>query len=76
MFRIYDLNEDGFIDHDDFTKVLGMMVDKNLSADEIEKIVTQTISEADKDGDGKISYDEFSAVIEHVDLHDRLSISF
>jgi len=39
-----------------------MMVGNNLKDPQLQQIVDKTIIYADKDGDGKISFDEFSAV--------------
>ena len=38
------------------------MVGNNLSEKQLQEIVDKTILYADKDGDGKISYDEFCSV--------------
>ena len=43
-------------------QVLKTMVGNNLSEKQLQEIVDKTILYADKDGDGKISYDEFCAV--------------
>ena len=39
-----------------------MMVGTNLKDSQLQQIVDKTIHYADKDGDGKISFDEFVAV--------------
>lgn len=39
-----------------------MMVGNNLKEAQLQQIVDKTIIYADKDSDGKISYDEFCAV--------------
>ncbi|CAF4475129.1 unnamed protein product, partial [Rotaria magnacalcarata] len=38
-----------------------MMVGSNLKDSQLQQIVDKTIINADKDGDGKISFDEFCA---------------
>lgn len=35
---------------------------------QLQQIVDKTIMEADKDGDGKISFDEFRTVVEGMDV--------
>ena len=45
-------------------QVLKTMVGSNLSDKQLQEIVDKTILYADKDGDGKISFDEFCDVRE------------
>jgi len=61
-FKIYDIDRDGFISNGELFQVLKMMVGNNLKDAQLQQIVDKTIIYADKDGDGKISYDEFCAV--------------
>lgn len=44
-------------------QVLKMMVGNNLKDNQLQQIVDKTILFHDKDGDGKISFDEFCDVI-------------
>jgi serine/threonine-protein phosphatase 2B regulatory subunit len=44
-------------------QVLKMMVGSNLKDSQLQQIVDKTIINADKDGDGKISFDEFCACV-------------
>ncbi|VDO63196.1 unnamed protein product [Onchocerca flexuosa] len=59
---MYDLNKNGFITRDEFKVILNMMVGANITAEQLESIADRTISEADIDNDGKISFDEFCRV--------------
>lgn len=61
-FKVYDLNEDGFITQDELFSVLKLMVGKNLSEEQLQSIARSTLQRADKDKDGKISFEEFSRV--------------
>ena len=61
-FKIYDIDQDGFISNGELFQVLKMMVGNNLKDAQLQQIVDKTIIYSDKDGDGKISYDEFCAV--------------
>lgn len=61
-FRIYDIDQDGFISNGELFQVLKTMVGNNLTEKQLQEIVDKTILYADKDGDGKISYQEFSDV--------------
>jgi len=53
-FRMFDRNKDGFIDLIELRKVTNLM-GATLSSDEIQEFMR----EADKDGNGKIDYEEF-----------------
>eukprot|EP00002_Diphylleia_rotans_P039701 TRINITY_DN9271_c0_g1_i1.p1 TRINITY_DN9271_c0_g1~~TRINITY_DN9271_c0_g1_i1.p1 ORF type:complete len:178 (+),score=50.70 TRINITY_DN9271_c0_g1_i1:69-602(+) len=75
-FDVYDDKGDGFIDQDELSLVLRLMVRNNLSEEQIKKIVETTIAEADLDHDGKISFDEFTKVVEASGMESKLSIKF
>lgn len=61
-FRIYDMDNDGYISNGELFQVLKMMVGNNLKDTQLQQIVDKTILFADKDEDGKISFDEFCNV--------------
>lgn len=61
-FRIYDMDKDGYISNGELFQVLKMMVGNNLKDTQLQQIVDKTIINADKDGDGRISFEEFCAV--------------
>ncbi|XP_078492228.1 calcineurin subunit B type 1 [Ciona intestinalis] len=73
-FRIYDIDNDGFISNGELFQVLKMMVGNNLKDTQLQQIVDKTIIYADKDGDGKISYDEFAAVVSSLDVHKKMVV--
>lgn len=64
IFRIYDMDRDGYISNDELFKVLQMMVGKNLTDCQLQQIVDKTICYLDKDSDGKISFEEFLQVVD------------
>ena len=45
-----------------------MMVGSNLRDAQLQQIVDKTIMEADKDGTGKISFEEFRSVVAATDV--------
>ena len=51
------MDRDGFISNSELFLVLKMMVGSNLKDTQLQQIVDKTIINADKDGDGKISYE-------------------
>jgi len=76
-FQIYDIDRDGFISNGELFTVLKKMVGNNLTPEQLQQIVDKTIIEADKDKDGKISYDEFVQMIaDREGITQKLSIDF
>jgi serine/threonine-protein phosphatase 2B regulatory subunit len=67
-FQVYDIDRDGFISNGELFIVLKMMVGSNLKDQQLQQIVDKTIMEADLDGDGKISFEEFSKMVENTDV--------
>jgi serine/threonine-protein phosphatase 2B regulatory subunit len=67
-FKVYDIDRDGYISNGELFIVLKMMVGSNLKDQQLQQIVDKTIMEADKDGDGKISFAEFQAMVENTDV--------
>lgn len=61
-FRIYDVDNDGYISNGELFQVLKMMVGNNLKDTQLQQIVDKTILFADKDEDGRISFEEFCSV--------------
>ncbi|KRZ21119.1 Poly(A) polymerase beta [Trichinella pseudospiralis] len=75
-FSMYDLNHDGFITKNELLEILNMMVGAHISADQLDRIATRTITEADKDGDGMISFEEFCEAMEKTNIEQKMSIRF
>jgi len=75
-FKIYDVDGDGYISNSDLFYVLKIMVGRNLEDEAIQQLVDRTILYADKDKDGRLSFDEFRSIIEHSKLEDQLIVDF
>ena len=73
---MYDEDNDDYISNMDLFNVLKMMVGENLREDQLQQIVDKTISEADQDQDGRISYEEFCQVLASTDIETKMSIRF
>lgn len=73
-FRIYDIDQDGFISNGELFQVLKTMVGNNLTEKQLQEIVDKTILYADKDGDGKISFDEFCDVVGSMDVPSKMFV--
>ncbi|RCN51999.1 EF hand [Ancylostoma caninum] len=71
-FRIYDIDRDGYISNGELFQVLKMMVGNNLKDSQLQQIVDKTILFHDKDGDGRISFQEFCDVVEHTEVHKKM----
>lgn len=75
-FKIYDIDKDGFISNNELFEVLKMMVGNNLSDVQLQQIVDKTIQEVDSDQDGKLSFAEFSTVMERTNIEEKMKINF
>merc|ERR1711973_1056071 len=73
-FRIYDMDNDGYVSNGELFQVLKMMVGSNLKDTQLQQIVDKTIILYDKDNDGKISFDEFCQVVKNTDIHTRMVV--
>lgn len=73
-FRIYDVDNDGYISNGELFQVLKMMVGNNLKDSQLQQIVDKTILYADKDEDGKISFAEFCQVVGNTDIHKKMVV--
>ncbi|POR33344.1 Calcineurin subunit B [Tolypocladium paradoxum] len=67
-FKVYDIDRDGYISNGELFIVLKMMVGSNLKDQQLQQIVDKTIMEADLDKDGKISFEEFTKMVETTDV--------
>jgi len=67
-FKVYDIDRDGYISNGELFIVLKMMVGSNLKDQQLQQIVDKTMMEADMDGDGKISFEEFCKMVENTDV--------
>lgn len=67
-FKVYDIDRDGYISNGELFIVLKMMVGSNLRDQQLQQIVDKTIMEADQDKDGKISFEEFTRMVESTDV--------
>lgn len=74
-FKVYDVDRDGFISNGELFIVLKMMVGTNLKDVQLQQIVDKTIMEADKDRDGKISFEEFTEMVENTDVSLSMTLS-
>ncbi|KAH9938739.1 uncharacterized protein B0H18DRAFT_1081282 [Fomitopsis serialis] len=62
-FKVYDMDRDGFISNGE------LFLDGQL-----QQIVDKTIMEADKDGDGKLSFEEFVQMVSNTDIVKQMTL--
>ncbi|KAJ3335769.1 hypothetical protein HDU93_004457 [Gonapodya sp. JEL0774] len=58
-FRLYDFDEDGYLNEDDISKVVKLVVGDELNSEEIKVVCDNIFEEADIDGDKRLSFVEF-----------------
>ncbi|EIM21566.1 calcium-dependent protein serine/threonine phosphatase [Wallemia mellicola CBS 633.66] len=73
-FKVYDMDRDGYISNGELYIVLKMMVGNNLRDQQLQQIVDKTIMEGDKDGDGRLSFDEFADMVSATDILKQMTL--
>lgn len=73
-FKVYDMDRDGYISNGELYIVLKMMVGNNLRDQQLQQIVDKTIMEGDKDGDGRLSFAEFSDMVSATDILKQMTL--
>lgn len=73
-FKVYDIDKDGYISNGELFIVLKMMVGNNLKDQQLQQIVDKTIVEGDKDGDGRISFEEFKNIVSGTDVTKKMTL--
>ncbi|CAH8590518.1 unnamed protein product [Dicrocoelium dendriticum] len=76
LFGMYDLDMDDRISRGELLGMLQMMVGANITVEQINNIGDRTLAEADLDGDGYISYDDFVKAFDNVDIEQKMCIRF
>ncbi|KAK9376643.1 uncharacterized protein V1513DRAFT_439284 [Lipomyces chichibuensis] len=73
-FNVYDMDKDGYISNGELFIVMKMMVGSNLKDQQLQQIVDKTIMEADRDGDGKINFEEFVEMVSSTDIAQKMTL--
>ncbi len=73
---MYDRDKDNQINKKELLAVLNMMVGENIPEDQLQSIAERTISELDEDGDEVITFEEFCATLEKIDVDEKMSMKF
>lgn len=73
-FKVYDIDRDGLISNGELFLVLKMMVGNNLKDEELQQIVDKTLQQNDKDGDGKLSFEEFKSAVDFTEMSNSFTV--
>ena len=69
------MNGDGYISNGDLFSSLRMLVGDNLTEIQVQQLSDRTIIAADKDYDGKISYEEFVDFVKDLKIDEMFSVN-
>lgn len=75
VFKVYDYDEDGFISNGDLFKTIKLLIGNNLTNNHLQQMVDRTIILADKDLDGKISFDEFVEFVRDYQVYELFTLN-
>ena len=78
-FKVYDLDNDNVLGRGDLVGLLRALTPVGgsrqvMNSDELDTVVDNVLEEADQDGDGAISYEEFQKAVDGSDFHSKLSL--
>jgi len=62
-FRMYDIDNDGFISNGELFQVMKVITGTNLTDSQLQQMVDKTILLADLDQDGRVSFEEFAQFV-------------
>lgn len=74
MFDVYDMDGDGLISNGDLFNAVSLMCGNNLSRHQLQQLVDRTMRDADQDGDGRLSFEEFERALGKVELGLQLGL--
>jgi len=71
IFRLYDVDRDGFISSTDLEAIFRLLINTSIKDDELTFIAKTFINEYSGNKDGRISMDDFTKLISHsfTELH-------
>lgn len=75
-FKIFDIDNDGYISNGELFLVLKMMIGDNLSDENLQDLVDRAIMDADIENDKMISFEEFIMAIKTTDVEKSLTLDF
>ena len=75
MFKVFDFDDDGFVNKQDIKQLLQIIVGKDLKESQLQEIIDLLMLSADKDKDGKLNYEEFKSVIFKI-YYNKINLDF
>ena len=75
-FSIYDIDDDGYISNGDLYSTLKIMIGNNLTDIQLQQLVDRTFQKGDIDGDGLLSFEEFRAMINQLNIAAKFTIKY
>ena len=75
-YRIYDMEDDGYISRDNLFDVISMVIGEKYDDDTIKDIVNDTFSNCSLNSDGNIDYQEFNSIVGIGDITANYTIHF
>ena len=74
-FKIYDFDEDGYISNGDLYKTIKVLIGNSITNTHIQQLVDRTMLLADKDCDGKLSFNEFKEFVKDIEVYELFSMN-
>lgn len=75
-FKIFDIDNDGFISNGELFLVLKMMIGENLSNENLQDLVDRAIMDVDVEDNQMISFEEFISAIKTTEVEKSLTLDF
>jgi serine/threonine-protein phosphatase 2B regulatory subunit len=76
VFRIYDVDNDGFVGQDDLFYIFKFVTCSNMSDSQLEVMVDRAFAKMDDSGDRKVNLAEFTDYLGDSAAHEFLEIDF
>eukprot|EP00775_Hariotina_reticulata_P010554 gene10554-10714_t len=74
-FRVYDLNNDGYIDSEELYSMLQQIVGAGCSQQQLDHVVQATMVQYDRDGDWRLTLVEFVNLMNTTDLFSKFTFT-
>jgi len=76
VFKIYDIDSNGFITHNELYEILRKMIGKTTTDQQIQQMADQVITEMDLDADNQISFKDYCDSLISDDIETKVSLPF
>jgi len=76
VFKIYDIDGDGFLSNADLVKAVQIMVGRNLKDKQLQQVVDKIFQWNERASSDLISFEDFCAMVGNADSKHKLSFDF